>query len=106
MKAVFPLNTPRRSRIVETIDCNLEKGTISYLHKPFILDELQNKELNWDKKQEFLFKNFKTGEYQKTEGYITSSMFYVQLVKINQNLTKVSQIFSMILVDFFVNFFF
>jgi hypothetical protein len=53
IKEIFPLNTPRRSRIVETIDYNLENGTISYLHKPFILEQFHDKVINWGKNKNF-----------------------------------------------------
>jgi hypothetical protein len=89
VKGVFPVNTPRRSRIVETIDYNPHKGTISYLHKPFILDEFIGKDMDWKKKLPFKFKNFKTGEFYDTEGYFSVSMHYIYLERLSENTTKV-----------------
>eukprot|EP01080_Neovahlkampfia_damariscottae_P002702 gene2702-3898_t len=89
VKGVFPINTPRRSRIVETIDYNPLKGTISYFHKPYILDEHQDKDVDWKKKMKLPFKNFKTGEKYDTDGYFSVSMHFIYLERITENSTKV-----------------
>ena len=94
MKGVFPFNTPRYARRVETIDYNPESGTIIYFHKPCIPEIYKN--VDWEKKQKIKFKNFKTNEKFETEGYFTCTLHFICLKKISENMTKLTHIFGKI----------
>jgi hypothetical protein len=94
-KSVFPINTPRYSKRVETIDYDPQKGTIIYFHKPCLPEMYQGQSMDWDKKNKIKFKNFKTGEIFETEGYFTCTLLLISLRKISENMTKVSYIIGL-----------
>eukprot|EP01080_Neovahlkampfia_damariscottae_P006453 gene6453-10460_t len=90
-KGVFPFNTPRYTRRVETIDYDPKEGTIVYFHKPCYPEMYKN--LDWEKKQKIKFKNFKTNDKFETEGYFTCTLHFICLKKISENMTKLTHIF-------------
>jgi hypothetical protein len=97
MKLPFPLNTPRKAIQVETL--RISSNKVSLLNRPFTGDFQMKDDVDFSKKIKFNYYPDSSGKEIEVEGYVVPQLEYLQLEKIDNETTRMSQILGIFFIQ-------
>eukprot|EP01080_Neovahlkampfia_damariscottae_P008094 gene8094-12555_t len=94
-KLPFPLNTPRKSIMVEGLKF-IDENTLIFLSRPYIGDFILKDNIDFNKKMKFnYYPDFKTNKEIEVEGYIIPQLLFTKIEKIDDEKTSITEVMMM-----------